>query len=90
MADPGVAVTCSWVSGAAEAEEDAEHESTGLYTAPDSCKRRCHERFNKRDPCHCNTKCEKYQNCCEDYHTYCSQDGKQEDNEAVHAHSSGE
>uniref|UniRef100_A0A7M4E8Z0 Uridylate-specific endoribonuclease n=1 Tax=Crocodylus porosus TaxID=8502 RepID=A0A7M4E8Z0_CROPO len=47
----------------------------GLYTAPDSCKRRCHERFNKRDPCHCNTKCEKYQNCCEDYYTYCSQEG---------------
>uniref|UniRef100_A0A8C8SD30 Uridylate-specific endoribonuclease n=1 Tax=Pelusios castaneus TaxID=367368 RepID=A0A8C8SD30_9SAUR len=37
-----------------------------MYTAPDSCRGRCHEPYNKQDECHCNTKCEKYHNCCED------------------------
>uniref|UniRef100_A0A452H3U5 Uridylate-specific endoribonuclease n=1 Tax=Gopherus agassizii TaxID=38772 RepID=A0A452H3U5_9SAUR len=43
-----------------------------LYADPDSCRGRCHERYNKQDECHCNTKCEKHRNCCEDYHMHCS------------------
>uniref|UniRef100_A0ACB8ELZ9 Uncharacterized protein n=1 Tax=Sphaerodactylus townsendi TaxID=933632 RepID=A0ACB8ELZ9_9SAUR len=48
-----------------------------LYTTPDSCKGRCNEKYNRQDVCHCNTKCEKYQNCCEDYHIHCGQDTKE-------------
>uniref|UniRef100_A0A8C3HIV1 Uridylate-specific endoribonuclease n=1 Tax=Chrysemys picta bellii TaxID=8478 RepID=A0A8C3HIV1_CHRPI len=46
-----------------------------LYTDPDSCRGRCHEPYNKQDECHCNTKCEKHRNCCEDYHMHCSKEG---------------
>ncbi|XP_073417527.1 uridylate-specific endoribonuclease isoform X2 [Dendrobates tinctorius] len=36
-----------------------------------SCQGRCGGRFNKKDPCHCNKKCEKYENCCSDYNKVC-------------------
>ncbi|XP_073519273.1 uridylate-specific endoribonuclease [Phyllobates terribilis] len=36
-----------------------------------SCQGRCGERFKKKDPCHCNRKCEKHDNCCGDYNKVC-------------------
>ncbi|XP_069614796.1 uridylate-specific endoribonuclease isoform X3 [Ranitomeya imitator] len=36
-----------------------------------SCQGRCGGRFNKKDPCHCNRKCEKFENCCNDYNKVC-------------------
>ncbi|XP_043362731.1 poly(U)-specific endoribonuclease-like [Dermochelys coriacea] len=55
-------ITCSLASGS-------------WYTDPNSCRGRCHEPYNKQDECHCNTKCEKHRNCCEDYHMHCSKEG---------------
>ncbi|XP_015270595.1 PREDICTED: poly(U)-specific endoribonuclease [Gekko japonicus] len=52
---------------------------SALYTAPDSCKGRCNEKYNREDVCHCNTKCEKYQNCCDDFHVHCGQDSKEKE-----------
>ncbi|XP_034648535.1 poly(U)-specific endoribonuclease [Trachemys scripta elegans] len=72
----------SLASGTAEDKEETETahaSSAGLYTDPDSCRGRCHEPYNKQDECHCNTKCEKHRNCCEDYHMHCSKDGRQTD-----------
>ncbi|XP_030054165.1 uridylate-specific endoribonuclease [Microcaecilia unicolor] len=37
-----------------------------------SCGGRCGEKYNKKNPCHCNTKCTKYKNCCDDYKSLCS------------------
>ncbi|KAH0628981.1 hypothetical protein JD844_010681 [Phrynosoma platyrhinos] len=51
-----------------------------MYGPPDSCKGRCNEKYNPKDVCHCNSKCEKHQNCCEDYQTYCGQ-GSTDDKE---------
>ena len=42
-----------------------------LYTAPDSCEGRCEEPYSEEDECHCNTECERYHNCCEDYYRHC-------------------
>ncbi|KAM4796056.1 uridylate-specific endoribonuclease [Rhinophrynus dorsalis] len=42
--------------------------------ADDSCKGRCGAKFNKKDHCHCNKKCEKFKNCCSDYATVCGGD----------------
>ncbi|KAL8164087.1 UNVERIFIED_CONTAM: hypothetical protein K2H54_045646 [Gekko kuhli] len=50
-----------------------------LYTAPDSCKGRCNEKYNRQDVCHCNAKCEKYQNCCDDFHVHCGLDSKEKE-----------
>ncbi|KAM5179716.1 uridylate-specific endoribonuclease isoform 2-T2 [Mantella aurantiaca] len=36
-----------------------------------SCEGRCGAKFNKKDTCHCNTKCTKYNNCCTDYDELC-------------------
>ncbi|XP_077991554.1 uridylate-specific endoribonuclease B-like [Glandiceps talaboti] len=35
---------------------------------PNSCVGRCNEAFNSGDPCHCNTLCNSFGNCCSDYH----------------------
>ncbi|XP_062975005.1 uridylate-specific endoribonuclease [Elgaria multicarinata webbii] len=51
-----------------------------LYGPLDSCEGRCNEKYNSRDVCHCNDKCEKHQNCCEDYHIHCGQ-ANTDDNE---------
>ncbi|XP_074836503.1 uridylate-specific endoribonuclease [Carettochelys insculpta] len=69
-----------------EEMEPAHPDSTSLYTAPDSCRGRCHERYNKEDECHCNTKCEKHHNCCEDYRVHCGKDGRQMDAASRPAH----
>uniref|UniRef100_A0A8D0BEU4 Uridylate-specific endoribonuclease n=1 Tax=Salvator merianae TaxID=96440 RepID=A0A8D0BEU4_SALMN len=56
--------------------------SESLYSPADSCKGRCNEKYNPRDVCHCNKKCEKYQNCCEDYRIHCGKtntEGKEKD-----------
>ncbi|XP_075707180.1 uridylate-specific endoribonuclease [Rhinoderma darwinii] len=45
--------------------------TTKIYTAPDSCQGRCKEKFNKKNPCHCNKKCDKHKNCCSDYYELC-------------------
>ncbi|NXG38808.1 ENDOU endoribonuclease, partial [Dromaius novaehollandiae] len=54
-----------------------------LYTASDSCKGRCEEPYNEKDECHCNAKCERYHNCCEDYYTYCSPEGFSSSQDAI-------
>ncbi|XP_040437077.1 poly(U)-specific endoribonuclease [Falco naumanni] len=50
--------------------------SKDLYTDPDSCKERCEEPYNENDKCHCNTECEMYHNCCEDYYRHCQPSGE--------------
>ncbi|XP_060619799.2 uridylate-specific endoribonuclease [Anolis sagrei] len=47
--------------------------SGSLYGPADSCKGRCNEKYNSKDVCHCNNQCETYQNCCDDYQSYCGQ-----------------
>nr|XP_006134701.1 poly(U)-specific endoribonuclease isoform X2 [Pelodiscus sinensis] len=86
-------IACSMASDTAEDTEETETgppDSAGLYTDADSCKGRCHERYNREDECHCNTKCEKHRNCCEDYHVHCSKDGRLKDTASRPAHSSEE
>ncbi|XP_029450979.1 poly(U)-specific endoribonuclease [Rhinatrema bivittatum] len=34
----------------------------------DSCKNRCGQRFNPASLCQCNDHCERFQDCCKDYH----------------------
>ncbi|XP_053313705.1 uridylate-specific endoribonuclease [Spea bombifrons] len=36
-----------------------------------TCQGRCGEKFNKKDSCHCNKKCDKFNNCCSDYNKLC-------------------
>ncbi|KAM8977564.1 uridylate-specific endoribonuclease [Pelodytes ibericus] len=36
-----------------------------------SCKGRCGEKYNKKNHCHCNKKCGKFNNCCSDYDNIC-------------------
>ncbi|KAG8585384.1 hypothetical protein GDO81_005007 [Engystomops pustulosus] len=44
-----------------------------IVNGPDaSCKGRCGEKFNKKNHCHCNKKCDKHNNCCSDYKKLCS------------------
>lgn len=33
----------------------------------DSCQGKCGSRFNRRLPCQCNTQCDKFNNCCQDF-----------------------
>ncbi|XP_069087136.1 uridylate-specific endoribonuclease isoform X1 [Pleurodeles waltl] len=47
-----------------------------------SCKGRCDEAYNKKDPCHCNRKCSKFNNCCDDYSNLC----KRTDSTSTHGH----
>ncbi|CAI9579880.1 unnamed protein product, partial [Staurois parvus] len=39
-----------------------------------SCQGRCGEKYNKKNTCHCNKKCSKFNNCCTDYDELCSGD----------------
>ncbi|KAM3935988.1 uridylate-specific endoribonuclease [Leptodactylus fuscus] len=42
------------------------------HDSPDtSCQGRCGEKFNKKKSCHCNAKCSKFKNCCNDYKELC-------------------
>ncbi|KAM4046022.1 uridylate-specific endoribonuclease [Anomaloglossus baeobatrachus] len=47
------------------------HKAHSKDKSDSSCQGRCGERFNKRNPCHCNRKCEKHDNCCGDYNNLC-------------------
>eukprot|EP00062_Callorhinchus_milii_P027078 gi/632989955/ref/XP_007883924.1/ PREDICTED: poly(U)-specific endoribonuclease [Callorhinchus milii] len=38
-----------------------------------SCEGRCGESYNPNDLCHCNSKCSRYNNCCEDYTLICGE-----------------
>ncbi|XP_013912028.1 PREDICTED: poly(U)-specific endoribonuclease [Thamnophis sirtalis] len=53
-----------------------------LYGPADSCQGRCNEKYDKKDECHCDDKCEQKQNCCGDYHIHCrtgTTDGKEKE-----------
>ncbi|PIO33690.1 hypothetical protein AB205_0200010 [Aquarana catesbeiana] len=39
-----------------------------------SCEGRCGEKYNKKNTCHCNNKCSKFNNCCTDYSDLCGGD----------------
>ncbi|NWX48329.1 ENDOU endoribonuclease, partial [Steatornis caripensis] len=54
-----------------------------LYTAPDSCEGRCEEPYGEEDECHCNTECERYRNCCEDYYRHCRPEGFSSSRDAI-------
>uniref|UniRef100_A0A8C6ZJV5 Uridylate-specific endoribonuclease n=1 Tax=Nothoprocta perdicaria TaxID=30464 RepID=A0A8C6ZJV5_NOTPE len=54
-----------------------------LGLAPDSCQGRCEEPYHEEDECHCNAKCERHHNCCEDYHTHCSPEGFSSSHDAI-------
>ncbi|XP_027700049.1 poly(U)-specific endoribonuclease [Vombatus ursinus] len=65
-----------------EWEEEAAPDSN-LYLAPNSCHGRCHETFDKHHPCHCNSKCQRFGNCCEDYESLCAHDGFSRSSDAI-------
>ncbi|XP_063292946.1 uridylate-specific endoribonuclease [Pelobates fuscus] len=53
-----------------------------------SCKGKCGKKYNKKDSCHCNKKCVKFNNCCPDYDTLCGGGDKDAANsEATSSHS---
>ncbi|XP_051817110.1 uridylate-specific endoribonuclease isoform X2 [Antechinus flavipes] len=65
----------------AEWEEAASY--SNLYLAPNSCQGRCGETFDKHHPCHCNSKCQEFGNCCEDYENLCAHDGFSQSNDGI-------
>ncbi|KAM4700920.1 uridylate-specific endoribonuclease isoform 3-T3 [Discoglossus pictus] len=53
-----------------------------------SCQGRCGEKYNKKNQCHCNKKCGKFNNCCSDYGKVCggtSNDADTSSGNAVHS-----
>ncbi|KAM4700919.1 uridylate-specific endoribonuclease isoform 2-T2 [Discoglossus pictus] len=60
-----------------------------------SCQGRCGEKYNKKNQCHCNKKCGKFNNCCSDYGKACggtsshSNDADTSSGNAVHSGKSG-
>ncbi|PIO33689.1 hypothetical protein AB205_0200010 [Aquarana catesbeiana] len=45
-----------------------------LFQVDSSCEGRCGEKYNKKNTCHCNNKCSKFNNCCTDYSDLCGGD----------------
>ncbi|XP_068948792.1 uridylate-specific endoribonuclease isoform X4 [Petaurus breviceps papuanus] len=79
---------CTSQEGPKEMETETEWEEktapdSNLYLAPNSCHSRCHEAFDKHHPCHCNSKCQKFGNCCEDYESLCAHDGFSRSSDAI-------
>ncbi|XP_074126793.1 uridylate-specific endoribonuclease isoform X3 [Sminthopsis crassicaudata] len=68
-----------------EKETDLEEAApaSNLYLAPNSCQSRCGETFDKHHPCHCNSKCQEFGNCCEDYENLCAHDGFSQSNDGI-------
>ncbi|EFB22329.1 hypothetical protein PANDA_009070, partial [Ailuropoda melanoleuca] len=56
-------------------EEVLEAPASNLYTAPSSCRYRCHEAFDRHQPCHCNARCPEFGNCCKDFESLCGHEG---------------
>ncbi|XP_006821669.1 uridylate-specific endoribonuclease-like [Saccoglossus kowalevskii] len=38
----------------------------------DTCENRCNVKYNSEYACQCNTQCDQYANCCNDYDQYCT------------------
>ncbi|XP_070263898.1 uridylate-specific endoribonuclease [Myotis yumanensis] len=69
-----------------ELEEEMEEASaSNLYSAPDSCRGRCHESFDRHHPCHCNARCPEFGNCCEDFESQCGHEGFSHSSDAITA-----
>nr|XP_058165245.1 uridylate-specific endoribonuclease [Dasypus novemcinctus] len=64
-------------------EEPAEAAAGTLYSAPSSCRGRCREAFNKHHACHCNTRCQEFGNCCEDFESLCDHEGFSRSSDAI-------
>ncbi|XP_007463907.1 PREDICTED: poly(U)-specific endoribonuclease isoform X2 [Lipotes vexillifer] len=59
-----------------ELEEEMEGApASDLYLAPNSCRGRCLEAFDKHHLCHCNARCPEFGNCCEDFESLCGHEG---------------
>ncbi|KAM5288732.1 uridylate-specific endoribonuclease isoform 1-T1 [Ctenodactylus gundi] len=56
-----------------ELEEEAP--ASKRYSAPSSCQGRCREAFDRHHPCHCNDRCQEFENCCEDFESLCGDHG---------------
>ncbi|XP_049550037.1 uridylate-specific endoribonuclease [Orcinus orca] len=54
-----------------------------LYSAPNSCRGRCLEAFDKHHLCHCNARCPKFGNCCEDFESLCGREGFSHTSDAI-------
>ncbi|XP_006888229.1 PREDICTED: poly(U)-specific endoribonuclease isoform X2 [Elephantulus edwardii] len=67
-----------------ELEEEAdEGPASNLYSAPSSCRGRCHKAMDKHHPCHCDAHCQEFENCCEDFETLCSHEGFSHSSDAI-------
>ncbi|XP_055973876.1 uridylate-specific endoribonuclease [Sorex fumeus] len=64
-----------------EASEGAR--ASNLYTAPTSCRDRCHEAFDRHHACHCNARCHEFGDCCEDFESLCGHEGFSHSSNAV-------
>ncbi|XP_060051474.1 uridylate-specific endoribonuclease [Erinaceus europaeus] len=64
-------------------EESKEAPASSLYLSPSSCQGRCHEAFDKHHPCHCNTRCQEFGNCCEDFESLCGHEGFSHRSDAI-------
>ncbi|XP_075447817.1 uridylate-specific endoribonuclease isoform X2 [Ascaphus truei] len=51
--------------------DPSSEKSTHSSKSENSCKGRCGEKYNKKNNCHCNNKCSKFNNCCTDHSTLC-------------------
>ncbi|CAK6443527.1 unnamed protein product [Pipistrellus nathusii] len=54
-----------------------------LYSAPDSCRGRCHKSFDQHHPCHCDARCPEFGNCCEDFESQCGHEGFSHSSDAI-------
>uniref|UniRef100_A0A8C4MZQ8 Uridylate-specific endoribonuclease n=1 Tax=Equus asinus TaxID=9793 RepID=A0A8C4MZQ8_EQUAS len=87
-----VALLCSlaWAEDPKEPEpflelegETEEAPAANLYSAPDSCRGRCLEAFDKHHQCHCNARCRDFGNCCEDFESLCDHEGFSHSSDAI-------
>uniref|UniRef100_U6CTA8 Uridylate-specific endoribonuclease n=1 Tax=Neovison vison TaxID=452646 RepID=U6CTA8_NEOVI len=64
-------------------EEPVEAPAGHLYSAPSSCRDRCHETFDRHQPCHCDPRCPEFGNCCTDFESLCGHEGFSYSSDAI-------
>ncbi|XP_078544728.1 uridylate-specific endoribonuclease-like isoform X3 [Lissotriton helveticus] len=64
------------IEPSSESSHDHYSKPSGVAEKKSSCKGRCDEAYNKKDSCHCNRKCSKFNNCCDDYSNLCKKTDK--------------
>ncbi|XP_077339895.1 uridylate-specific endoribonuclease [Lithobates pipiens] len=62
---------CGEDTSSTDKKNKAATRSDSSPSGDSSCEGRCGEKYNKKNTCHCNNKCSKFNNCCTDYSDLC-------------------